>query len=178
MSWTVDATSDLGKARQGLMYLIASCATFQALVDQATATAALAHVHDEADDSPDSPATRPRAIVRRAEYRRTRSEGGNKTSGGEFIVCFELPITAAYLENPADELAELENRCDAIADEMEDLGGTGSGYFSGATHFLPREITLEDEPMVLTDVKQRAGAEVQETYAAIVYRVTWSGVPG
>lgn len=171
---TITPTGELGKSLYGLAYLLASTAQFQSITGAANAAAALAFVHVDADDTPDSPDDRPRAIVE-FERQYSREDAAIKTfdSVGALLLSLEFAPSAA--DSPWDELLEFCERVDTIKSQMQTLAGTGTGPFAGETHFNARRISLVAGPTAFTEVRGAAGGESRAYLYGCVLRVDWEG---
>lgn len=176
MGWSLDATQDLGRAVQGLLYLVASTAQFQSLASAANATAALANCHQEADDTADSTAVRPRAVVVTDGYSVDGAQNHSPSSNGELLLSLEFNVSSQYAASPIDARTETLNRAETIKSQMQTLSGTGAGYFSGCTHFCINRMDQEGDVLLFTEVPE-VGSEDCQLVGAVVYRVRFFGIP-
>ena len=169
------ATGSLGKALVSLAWLIASTTKFQTVTGAASATAAMAYVHIETDDTADTTETLPRAIVHFAnEYGRTRTALNEFSASGTMIFSFEFASTISATRNRWNEFIAFMNDVELIISQMEALVGTGTGYHSGESHLQIDTITLADGPGCKTLIP-RMDAETPQNIYGVTYAVTWSG---
>lgn len=145
----------------GLGWLIANSANFQTWVGAASATAALAHVCFEADDSEESGSTRPRAIIDIAEggWQETKVSLQNFRPTIKLLVSFEAyPTNAIEAETPRedrlwDEKLDFSNKVQAVVTDCEALQGTGTGYVSGQSHITTGEWRLAGGPCPVQETR-------------------------
>lgn len=178
MGWTVDATTDEGRAIQNLLYLVASTAKFRSEMGVATAALALAFCHQEADDTADSTATRPRVIAVEDGYDIEDTESHNDRSSGEIVLSFEWPVGAGDLGKPADEKARFLNVVELIVSQMRALSGSGTGYFAGCTHFCIADIRRDGQVYTDSDLPGSGSSTGRQTFIGVAYRVKYRSVPG
>lgn len=177
MGWTVDAISDEGRAIQNLLYLVAATAKFRSEVSVATAALALPFCHQEADDTADTTATRPRVIAVEDVYDIEDTENHNDRSSGEILLSFEWPVGAGDLGKPADEKARFLNVVETIVAQMRVLSGTGTGYFAGCTHFCIGDIKRDGPVFTDSDTPGSGASTGRQTFIAVAYRVRYRSVP-
>jgi hypothetical protein len=163
---TVVPLGNLPVGHAGVAWLVASSANFQALVGAASASAALAHVSFEADDTEESGSSRPRAIVVSAEFEEKRVALNEFRPFMRFVASIEAyPPAGIEAETPReirlwDEQQWFENLCQAILDDCKATEGIGTGYKPGITQVSCSSIRLEGMGPV-EDV--RAEGELGET---------------
>jgi hypothetical protein len=121
----------------GVIYLIAQSATFQACVREATAAGAQTHIYwHEAKDNPFLAApddelntidTRPRAIVNMPHFGRRRQGPGNWFPHGDIYVSFELLIPKEMIDDYRTQSRWFLNQIGQIVQEMTDKSGLDDG---------------------------------------------------
>lgn len=141
MSATITPVGRVAKAKVGLAWLVASCADFQTAVGVDTAASAFERVHAQADDTPYSVETRPRAIVSVAEHEEAKLSLADFRMTLKFYLSFEFPPSEVARGKEWDEEVEFHNRLDGITSQIFAAQGQGTGYTAGETHVALRTLT-------------------------------------
>ena len=171
MGWTLDGNNEEAKFTQRIAWLIASAAQFRTETGAASATAALAYIHLEADDTSDTTATRPRAVidVEDEDYSREIRSLNDYQSAAGAIVSFEFLIGSSYSAHKWDRQTKFLNKVGTIIDQMKVLSGTGTGYFSGETHLSFSALRRIAGPTAITGKAQTSEARL--TFIGVRYRM-------